>query len=647
MTTNTAALTAAQNAYYNGSEPLMTDSEYDQLKASQEGSEAAERVGFTPDTELFAPVTHQTPMLSLDNAFNNNNVIAWLDRLMSHLDREPELICELKMDGVALSLIYQDGQLVQAATRGDGTTGEDVTHNAMTIANLPKAIDEAGRVEVRGEVIIPRKDFMAWKAAEIAAGRKTPSNPRNSASGGIRQKDSNKAAQRPMAFVAYQLVNTLGTKHSDQIRRLQALGFQTSPLKKLANIHAFEALAQGVLSQRDSMPYDIDGLVLKVDDLELQAQAGLQSRAPRWAIAYKLPAEERPTTLNNVIYQVGRFGTITPVAEIEPTEVGGVLVSRCTLHNGDHLSRLDLHYGDTCVITRAGDVVPSLRKASNPERATNAVRVTMPTHCPCCNTELVNKGSRLVCTNVRGCAEQLKSKLAHFVRKDAMNMDGIAEKLIEQLIERGLLTRPSDLFDPDIINLNSLMALPKFGERAAAKALASIEAAKNTEFNRFIYCFGISEVGRTLSKALAKHYRGDLSAFLADAQSKQEPSPFLSFSDIGSTIAAAIHEHFSDPNNLDEVQRLLDLGVSWPVELESDIGDQPLAGQTWCITGSFERGTRSELTAQLEKLGAKVTNSVTKKTTVLLAGEAAGSKLDKAKQLGTTVLSETDLGKYL
>ncbi|MFA9499209.1 NAD-dependent DNA ligase LigA [Mannheimia sp. E30BD] len=637
--------------------PSVPDAEYDRLMNELKNIEwqhpelitadsPTQRVGAKP-LAGFAQVTHEIPMLSLDNAFGDEDLDGFLRRMESYITANPnELVfcCEPKLDGLAVSILYENGLLTRAATRGDGTTGEDITANIRTIRNVPlklNTLNPPARLEIRGEVFMPQVGFNELNEKALAKGEKVFANPRNAAAGSLRQLDPKITRQRPLVLNAY----GIGVYESDdelpntQFERLQWLksfGIPVNNEIRLAQGKA-ELLAYyaDIQAKRPTLGYDIDGTVLKVNDIALQEQLGFISRSPRWAIAYKFPAQEQMTVLKDVEFQVGRTGAITPVAKLEPVFVAGVTVSNATLHNGDEIERLGIVIGDTVIIRRAGDVIPQITGVVAERRPENAKKIEFPTACPICNSAVVRVEGEAVarCTGGLFCGAQRKEALKHFVSRKAMDIDGMGEKLIEQLMSRELIKTPADLFKLDH---TTLMRLERMGEKSAQNALNSIEKAKNTTLPRFLFSLGIREVGEATALNLANHF-GSLEA-IRQANFEQ----LKEVQDVGEVVANRIVSFWQEPHNVEVVEDLIAQGVRWENVVKTEIADNPLKDKNVVLTGTLTQLTRDEAKALLQSLGCKVSGSVSSKTDYLIAGEKAGSKLAKAQELGIQILTEQD-----
>lgn len=653
-----AMLRKYEHHYHVLDEPLVPDAEYDRVMNQLKNLEwqypelitpdsPTQRVGAKP-LEGFAQVTHQIPMLSLDNAFSDEDLDGFLRRIEDRLTLNIEQLdfcCEPKLDGLAVSILYVDCVLTQAATRGDGFTGEDITANIRTIRNIPLKLNTPtppARLEIRGEVFMPQKGFEALNERALEKGEKIFANPRNAAAGSLRQLDPRITYQRPLEFNAYSIGayesdDELPTTHFARLQWLKELALPINGEIVLAKGRkALLAFYQQIQQKRSNLGYDIDGTVLKVNEIALQEQLGFVSRAPRWAIAYKFPAQEEMTILNDVEFQVGRTGAITPVAKLEPIFVAGVTVSNATLHNGDEIERLGIAIGDTVIIRRAGDVIPQVVGVVAERRPENAKKIHFPTACPVCHSAVIRVEGEAVarCTGGLFCAAQRKEALKHFVSRKAMDIDGVGEKLIEQLMERELIHTPADLFKLDH---TTLMRLERMGEKSANNALQSIEKAKNTTLPRFLFALGIRDVGEATAQNLASYF-GTLAAIRqADFESLKQVQ------DVGDVVANRIVRFWQEPHNVEVVEDLIAQGVNWQDIVQQEIADNPLKDKTVVLTGTLTQLTRDQAKAILQQLGCKVAGSVSAKTDYLIAGEKAGSKLAKAQELGVKILSEQDL----
>lgn len=636
--------------------PTIPDAEYDRLFHQLKALEAAhpelitadsptQRVGAKP-LSGFAQIRHEIPMLSLDNAFSDEEFYAFVKRIEDRLIHLPEPLtfcCEPKLDGLAVSILYVNGVLTQAATRGDGTTGEDITANIRTIRNIPLQLlmdNPPARLEVRGEVFMPHAGFERLNQQALEKGEKTFANPRNAAAGSLRQLDPKITSKRPLVLNAYGIGIAEGVDlpntHYDRLQWLKSIGIPVNPEIRLCN-GTDEVLDfyRDIQNKRSSLGYDIDGTVLKINDIALQEKLGFISKAPRWAIAYKFPAQEELTRLNDVEFQVGRTGAITPVAKLEPVFVAGVTVSNATLHNGDEIERLDIAIGDTVVIRRAGDVIPQIIGVLHDRRPADARPIVFPETCPVCDSAIVRIEGEAVarCTGGLFCAAQRKEALKHFVSRKAMDIDGVGGKLIEQLVDRELVHTPADLFKLD---LTTLTRLERMGTKSAENALASLEKAKNTTLARFIFALGIREVGEATALNLANHFKTLEALQNADLEALQQVP------DVGEVVANRILAFWHEPHNVAVVNDLIAQGVHWETVETKEITENRFKGKTVVLTGTLTQMGRNEAKALLQDMGAKVSGSVSAKTDFVIAGDAAGSKLTKAQELGVTVLTEEE-----
>ena len=636
--------------------PTIPDAEYDRLFHQLKALEAAhpelitadsptQRVGAKP-LSGFAQIRHEIPMLSLDNAFSDEEFYAFVKRIEDRLIRLPEPLtfcCEPKLDGLAVSILYVNGVLTQAATRGDGTTGEDITANIRTIRNIPLQLlmdNPPARLEVRGEVFMPHAGFERLNQLALEKGEKTFANPRNAAAGSLRQLDPKITSKRPLVLNAYSIGIAEGVDlpntHYDRLQWLKSIGIPVNPEIRLCN-GTDEVLDfyRDIQNKRSSLGYDIDGTVLKINDIALQEKLGFISKAPRWAIAYKFPAQEELTRLNDVEFQVGRTGAITPVAKLEPVFVAGVTVSNATLHNGDEIERLDIAIGDTVVIRRAGDVIPQIIGVLHDRRPADARPIIFPKTCPVCDSAIVRIEGEAVarCTGGLFCAAQRKEALKHFVSRKAMDIDGVGGKLIEQLVDRELVHTPADLFKLD---LTTLTRLERMGTKSAENALASLEKAKNTTLARFIFALGIREVGEATALNLANHFKTLEALQNADLEALQQVA------DVGEVVANRILAFWHEPHNVAVVNDLIAQGVHWETVETKEVTENRFKGKTVVLTGTLTQMGRNEAKALLQDMGAKVSGSVSAKTDFVIAGDAAGSKLTKAQELGVTVLTEEE-----
>ncbi|MDF1629922.1 MAG: NAD-dependent DNA ligase LigA [Alcanivoracaceae bacterium] len=645
--------------YYVLDEPAVPDAEYDRIFRALQNFEQQHPELISADSPTqrvgdrlldgFSEVTHEVPMLSLDNAFSDEELVAFDRRIGERLGVQDTVVyvAEPKLDGLAVSILYQDGQLVRAATRGDGARGEDITANIRTLRSVPLSLrgQAPALLEVRGEVVMPHDGFEALNERQRQAGQKPFANPRNAAAGSLRQLDSSITAQRPLEFYAYSIARLEGqampATHLDGLQLLRGLGLRVNSLVcRCHGVDELLAFYQRVQQQRPTLGYDIDGVVYKVDDLALQQRLGFVSRAPRWAIAHKFPAQEELTILRDVEWQVGRTGALTPVARLEPVFVGGVTVSNATLHNADEIERLDLHIGDTVVVLRAGDVIPKV-SAVLPERRPESARViTIPVACPVCGSEVFRAEGEAAtrCTGGLICAAQQKEAVRHFASRRAMDIEGLGERLVDVLVDEKLIANVADLYH---LRIEQVAALERMGEKSAANLIEAIKHSKQIALPRFLFALGIREVGEATALALANHF-GSLQAIMA-----ADEQAFLQVADVGPVVASHLQHFFAEPHNQQVIARLLEAGVT-PSETQPQKPETlPLHGQTWVLTGTLEQLTRDQAKVALQQLGAKVAGSVSAKTSMVIAGEAAGSKLDKAQALGVAVEDEAYLIKAL
>ena len=641
--------------YYVLDNPTVPDSEYDRLFQQLKTIETEHPELVTPDSPTqrvgdkplsqFSSVVHELPMLSLDNAFNADDMRAFDGRIKKFLNQAEssviEYACEPKLDGIAVSLLYEDGLLVRGATRGDGSQGEDITLNVRTIPSIPLKLTGSGfpnRLEVRGEVYMPKKGFEQLNEAAKKKGEKAFVNPRNAAAGSLRQLDPKLTAKRPLEFCCYSVGvvegGSLPASHFDVLNQLKAWGFLTNA--EMACVQGIEESLeyfQALQIKRDHLAYEIDGIVFKVNDFALQKRLGFVSRAPRWAIAHKFPAQEKITVLHDIEFQVGRTGAITPVGRLEPVFVGGVTVSNVTLHNMDEVERLGVRKGDSVIVRRAGDVIPQVVKVVEDRRPEGAEIVSLPENCPVCHSEIERVEGEAVarCTGGLICAAQRKQAFIHFSSRKAMDIDGLGEKLIEVLVDKDMVHQLGDLFR---LNADELSGLERMGEKSAQKLLSSLEVSKQTTLAKFLYSLGIREVGEATAQNLANAF-GNLDAIM-DATLEQ----LIAVEDIGPIVAEHILHFFENEANRKVVADLIAEGLVWDNVEVLDPADLPLTGQTWVLTGTLETMSRTEGKEQLVSLGAKVAGSVSKKTHCVVAGPGAGSKLTKAQDLGLDVMDE-------
>jgi DNA ligase (NAD+) len=641
-------------AYHVKDEPIVPDAEYDRLYRELQTIEAAypdniqedsptQRVGEKPDSG-FANVAHTVPMLSLDNAFDNES-LADFDQRIRKLIKADHLVycCEPKLDGLAISLRYEEGRLVRGVTRGDGLSGEDITSNIKTLYSVPLKLrtkTPPAVLEVRGEIYMPKDGFEKLNALAIKQGDKAFVNPRNAAAGSLRQLDPKITATRPLVMCAYSIGYVEGwdqpESHYDGLMQLSEWGFRTNDLMARAEgakgcIEYYEMLNE----KRADLSYDIDGIVYKVDKIALQNQLGFIARAPRWAIARKFPAQEEMTRVVGIDFQVGRTGAITPVARLEPVFVGGVTVSNATLHNKDEIARLGVKVNDFVIVHRAGDVIPKVVQVVIDKRPDNAFDVVFPDVCPVCGSALEQvEGEAIIrCTGGLVCAAQLKESLKHFVSRKAMDIDGLGDKLIEQLVDQEIVKTPVDIFTL-AEKKDTLLSMERMGQKSVEKLLASIETAKNTQFNRFIYALGIREVGEATARALTSYFSELDTLMTADQETLVEVD------DVGPIVAQHVHLFFDQELNQDTIKGLLEAGVVWETKQQVSSDELPLSGKTYVVTGSLSQFSRDQVKDKLQALGAKVSGSVSAKTDCLVAGEKAGSKLTKAQSLNVPIIDE-------
>lgn len=640
--------------YYVLDDPEVPDAEYDrlfrELQALEERYPAlvssdspTQRVGAKP-LAAFAEVQHVVPMLSLGNAFDDEEVLAFGRRLSEKLGTEDIVFTvEPKLDGLAISLLYENGVLVRAATRGDGMTGEDVTQNVRTIKSIPLHLlgdDYPRLLEVRGEVYMPKAGFEALNKRQLAAGEKPFANPRNAAAGSLRQLDSKIAATRPLTIFCYGVGQVeqgeLPHSHGAILQRLKDWGLRVCPeIETVRGIESCLVFYRRIAEQREALPYDIDGVVYKVDNLAQQQVLGFVSRAPRWAIAHKFPAQEAITQLLGIDVQVGRTGALTPVARLAPVEVGGVTVTNATLHNQDEIERMDVRVGDTVVVYRAGDVIPKVASVVLSQRPKHTHRFEMPRQCPECGSDVEREEGEAImrCSGGLFCPAQRKQAIKHFASRRAMDIEGLGDKLVDQLVDAGLVENPADLYQ---LSLETVAGLERMAEKSAQNLLDALEKSKSTTLARFLFALGIREVGETTALSLANHYR------TLDAIMQADEEDLQTVPDVGPIVAAHVVTFFKQPHNREVIKQLIakGKGVHWPAIEMVEPEALPLAGKTIVLTGTLSRMSRTEAKQQLQKLGAKVAGSVSKKTDLVIAGEAAGSKLEKAESLGVETMDE-------
>jgi len=647
-------------AYFVQDDPIVPDAEYDRLVRRLRKLEAdfpelitpdspTQRVGARPKT-AFREVQHHVLMLSLDNGFSEEELLDFDRRVRDRLKRSDietdqiEYVAEPKLDGAAISVRYEDGELVLASTRGDGQAGEDVTHNIRTISSVPLRLRGESIppvFEARGEVFMPKAGFLDLNRRTIDAGEKPFVNPRNAAAGSLRQLDPQLTAQRPLDVYFYAVGDHRGSKlpdtHSDVLAWLRNLGLKTCPeWKRVDGILGCLAYFAHIGSKREVLPYEIDGVVYKVNDSRWQRELGFVSRAPRWAIAHKFPAQEEMTVVRDVEFQVGRTGAITPVARLEPVFVGGVTVSNATLHNADELSRKDVRLGDTVIVRRAGDVIPEVVKIVEELRPEGTKAVRYPSRCPVCRSEIARVDGESVSRCVGGliCAAQRKESIRHFASRLAMNIDGLGAKLIDQLVGKQLISHPADLFD---LTVEALESMDRMGLKSAENLLEALDRGKKTTFNRFIYALGVREVGEATALSLASNFETlDQLTGADEDQLQQVP-------DVGPVVASHIRAFFQEPHNQNVIEKLINAGIKWPIVTNPVTGNSLVAGKTIVLTGTLSELSRRDAKTRLIALGAKVSGSVSKSTDIVIVGANPGSKATKASSLGIAVWEERDL----
>jgi len=636
--------------YYVLDEPVISDAQYDRLLTELQTLEQSHPDLITPDSptqrvgaaplKAFGAVTHRVPMLSLGNAFTEEDIVEFDRRVRERLAVDSvSYAAEPKLDGLSLSLRYEGGVLAQAATRGDGETGEDVTANARTIRTVPLHLlgnDWPPTLEVRGEVVIRKEDFARLNDERLRSEEKIFANPRNAAAGSVRQLDSRITAARPLSFFPWGLGSTtslVADSHSEEMAKLRDWGFRVSQeLNVVQGVEGLLGYYADVGRRRDELPFEIDGVVYKVDDIAAQKRLGFTARAPRWATAHKFPAREEMTIVEDIEASVGRTGVITPVANLKPVAVGGVIVSRATLHNQDEVERKDVRIGDTVIVRRAGDVIPEVVGVIKELRPARARRWTMPSACPVCGSEVekLETESAHRCIGGLYCPAQRMGAIEHFACRDALNVDGLGEKLVQQLVESGLVKTVADLYQ---LQKNDLVQLERMGDKSAENLLQAIAKSQSTTLPRFLFALGIHQVGEVTAKQLARHFH-DLAPLLAATEEDLQE-----VSDVGPVVAHSIAHFFAQSHNREVIDGLLRAGVHWPIEV-AQASDSPWAGKTFVITGTLESMSRDEAATQIENRGGKVSSSVSSKTHCVVVGAEAGSKLKKAQQLGVTLLDE-------
>lgn len=641
--------------YHTQDAPDIPDAEFDQLFRELKEIELAhpelvtedsptQRVGSTP-LSSFSQVKHELAMMSLDNAFDEDDMLDFDRRVRTRLEADDVVsyACEPKIDGVAVSLLYEGGRLVRGATRGDGTTGEDITSNVRTIEAIPLVLQGSGypdRLEVRGEIYFPLLGFEAMNEAARAEGSKVFANPRNAAAGTLRQLDSRETAKRPLTMFAYSVGVVEGQQlpetHTDILAALACWGIRTNPLARpVTGVANCLAYYDELLVSRHELDYEIDGVVFKVNSMQQQRKLGMLTRTPRWAIAHKFPAEEATTLLEDVEFQVGRTGAITPVARLHPVQVGGVTISNATLHNIDEVRRLNLVVGDTVVIKRAGDVIPKIVSVVTQKRPAKTREIVLPTECPACGAQVLQPEGEVIarCTGGLDCSAQTKERIRHFASRLALDIEGLGDKLVNQLVDANLISNPADLFT---LAGTDLIGLERMAPKSANNLLKALEDSKLTTMPRFIYALGIPEVGEATARSLALHFKSFDELRCADIEALQEVP------DVGPVVAENIATFFAQTANTKVIDSALAAGVRWDVT-DDVVDSDALADQTFVLTGTLTTLNRNDAKARLQALGAKVSGSVSAKTSYVVAGDAAGSKLTKAQSLEIPVLTEDDL----
>ena len=653
------AITGHNTHYYTNDAPVVTDAEYDKLIRELRELESNNPDLVTPDSptqkvggevlDAFSKVTHEVPMLSLGNVFSGDELSEFIARLSSRLDSTQEfLFCaEPKLDGLAISLLYEQGVLVRAATRGDGTLGEDVTHNIKTIQNIPHLLtgdNMPETIEIRGEVVMPIAAFNDYNERAKKESTKGFVNPRNAAAGSLRQLDSSITAKRPLAFYSYGIGllknGELPDSHYQRLNLLKKWGLPLSEeVKLVSGAEGCLDYYHTIVQKRNTLPYEIDGVVYKIDDIALQDQAGFISRAPRWATAHKFPAQEEQTVLLDVEFQVGRTGAITPVAHLKPVFVGGVTISRASLHNQDEIERLGIKMGDTVVVKRAADVIPQITRVL-PTDKTDCKEIIFPSLCPACQSTIEKTEGEAVarCSGGLFCPAQRKEAIQYFASRKALNIDGLGEKVVDLLVDEGLINHPADLFT---LKAEDLIPLERMGEKKANNLIEALEKSKQTTLAKFLLSLGIREVGEATAKNLAEHF------LTLEAIEQADEEKLLDVDDVGGIVAQHILFFFRQAHNKEVVDALIKVGIQWPDIEAKEQQSLPLAGKTYVLTGTLHQIKRHDAKAALQALGAKVSGSVSSKTDCVVAGEAAGSKLTKAEELNIPIINEDELSALL
>ncbi len=647
------------HAYYLLDDPIISDHEYDSLFQELKKIESENPHLITPDSptqrvggrplDEFKQITHKKPMLSLGNAFGNDELNAFYKRVTETLDiTDIEFSAELKFDGLAISLFYEEGVLKYAATRGDGLVGEDVTHNIKTMKVIPLRLrsDNPPKIlELRGEVLMNKEDFLELNEQQKKQNLKVFANPRNAAAGSLRQLDPAVTAKRKLQFFAYGLgevdTSVHFDYHSQMIDFIESLGVPVSKYSEIVqNNIEMEAYFQKILGQRNALPFDIDGIVFKVNSIKSQNNLGFVSKAPRWAIAYKFPAEEAETIVNDITVQVGRTGAITPVARLKPVFVSGVTVTNATLHNEDEMNRKDIRIGDSVMVRRAGDVVPEVVRVILEKRPNHAIKFTMPKQCPICGSDIerIDGEAAQRCTGQYKCNAQIKQGISHFISRKAMNIDGLGEKIVDQLFEQGMLKNIADIYKLDFAVIENM---DRFGKKSVENLKESIEISKKTTLGKFIYALGIRNVGEATSKELAAHFRSLDNLFNATVED------YLMVNDIGPVVAESLVKYFHNANNQQIINSIIASGISWPTLKEINAINSKLNNQTFVVTGTLNSFSRDEIKDLIEANGGKVSGSVSKKTSYVIVGDNPGSKADKANELGVPIITEINLMEML
>ena len=645
--------------YYVLDEPQISDHEYDQLLRELKDIEDShpelitsdsptQRVGGSPISE-FNQIQHNKPMLSLGNAFGIDELEAFNKRINDTLDtNDVEFNAELKFDGLAVTILYENGVIKYAATRGDGNVGEDVTHNIKTIKTIPLKLhgeNHPQTLEVRGEVLMDKNDFKELNDYQISLGQKTFANPRNAAAGSLRQLDPKITAKRKLKFYAYslgQIDQDLEFKnHTDILNYLKNAGIPISSYsQRVIGIDQMQYFYEDILKKRNNLPFDIDGIVYKVNSIKNQENLGYVSKAPRWAIAYKFPAEEAETVVNDINVQVGRTGVITPVARLQPVFVSGVTVTNATLHNEDEMLRKDIRIGDSVIVRRAGDVVPEVVRVIKEKRPSNAKVFEMPQYCPICNSQVIRLDGEAAqrCTGQLKCEAQAKQAISHYVSRKAMNIDGLGAKIIDHFFEQGMIKNISDIYNLDY---EQIQKMEGFGEKSAENLREAIEFSKKTTLAKFIYALGIRNVGEATSKDIVKKL-GSLDNIM-----KASIDDFLEINDIGPVVAQSLHQFFQEDVNKRIINNIVHFGVKWHDQAQNESKEQKLNQQTFVVTGTLESFSRDQIKELIENNGGKVSGSVSKKTSYVIIGDNPGSKADKAVELGVKIINEKQLMELL